>query len=105
VTTSMITPPFNISARPVLTRNVARSAIASHITGAAERPDVRPSHERRANRSDPTIGGLGGLAGASLGTAEWFQPAQRAPHHTRRRRVLGAGEAASTALPPRYLSL
>ena len=32
VTTSMITPPFNISARPVLTLKVARSAIAIHIT-------------------------------------------------------------------------
>ena len=28
VTTSMITPPFNISARPVFSRNVARSVIA-----------------------------------------------------------------------------
>jgi hypothetical protein len=31
VVTSMITPPLSISARPVLTRNVARSTIANPI--------------------------------------------------------------------------
>ena len=35
VTTSMITPPFSISARPVLTLNVARSAIAPNIDAQA----------------------------------------------------------------------
>src|SRR5215207_11421369 len=38
VTTSMITPPFNISARPVLTLKVARSAIATHISWLASLP-------------------------------------------------------------------
>jgi hypothetical protein len=30
LTTSMITPPFNISARPVFSRNVARSGMTSY---------------------------------------------------------------------------
>src|SRR5687767_9420992 len=41
VTTSMITPPFSISARPRLTRNVARSLIRSK--------DTRPAGPRRAD--------------------------------------------------------
>ena len=36
-TTSMITPPLSISARPVLSRNVARSLIARHIEEAGGR--------------------------------------------------------------------
>ena len=38
VTTSMITPPFSISARPVFSRKVARSVIAPYyVEGAADR--------------------------------------------------------------------
>ena len=42
VTTSMITPPLSISARPVLTRKVARSLIAADTDGAA-RCDTLPA--------------------------------------------------------------
>src|SRR5690242_6174222 len=38
VTTSMITPPFNISASPVFSRNVARSVISAILRGQAVRP-------------------------------------------------------------------
>src|SRR5882672_4597009 len=38
VTTSMITPPFNISARPVLTRKVARSLTNRILRGGAADP-------------------------------------------------------------------
>ena len=42
VVTSMITPPLSISARPVLTRNVARSATANPIVeGGPRRPTCR----------------------------------------------------------------
>src|SRR5687767_6554770 len=46
VTTSMITPPFSISARPRLTRNVARSLIRSRIRERDARPDA---HNQRVN--------------------------------------------------------
>src|SRR5690242_3242387 len=37
VTTSMITPPFSISARPVFSRNVARSVIPAILRGGDDR--------------------------------------------------------------------
>src|SRR6187551_2623036 len=46
VTTSMITPPFNISARPVLTLKVARSAIPIHISWTTSQAGSR--HPRPA---------------------------------------------------------
>src|SRR4051812_22599508 len=36
-TTSMITPPFSISAKPVFSRNVARSGISGPVDGAGDR--------------------------------------------------------------------
>ncbi len=45
VTTSMITPPFSISARPRLTRNVARSLTPGRIR--------EPLHPHRGNNPRP----------------------------------------------------
>src|SRR5262249_31147484 len=48
--TSMITPPLSISARPVLTRNVARSGIANPIVEGAGRLSMHDPDEPASRR-------------------------------------------------------
>src|SRR6478609_4588122 len=73
VTTSMITPPFNISARPVLTRKVARSLMGASYY--VDRP--APSAGGGGVGGSPPHGGCGGQA-PNPASATSRRPEQRA---------------------------
>src|SRR3954470_17243326 len=57
VTTSMITPPLSISARPALTRNVASSRISPIVRGGSAPPRLTPRapSRRRGQRGGPPL--------------------------------------------------
>ena len=59
LTTSMMTPPFSISARPAFTRNVASSLIAIDVSRA---PMYDPAH----GASDPDLIGPDEVAFTSI---------------------------------------
>src|SRR3954454_8143619 len=65
VTTSMMTPPFSISARPVLTRRVAVSFTGRTLAMALRRSDEQDRRGERCEAAEHCAGGgLAGLAEA-----------------------------------------
>src|SRR5919199_212799 len=85
-TTSMMTPPFSISASPALTRNVASSRISHPMIGAKCRPLLQPE------RFDP-IGVLLGIAAVHTVCQRLDHRQQRRVRAHVRRRVRGVVQA------------
>src|SRR5215212_7144909 len=81
-TTSMITPPFSISARPLLTRIVPLSCMAPMLAGELAPEHGRDRGERHLRLVEPRLARRHALQEQARQQDEPLQPPRRALHET-----------------------